>query len=109
MFSIFIIFKKKKIVPHIRLSGIIGSVGRFRQGLNFEGQKEIIENIDQLKEYPIMEYRVVELLKEIKSLITNKPKPEKWLDLSQAADYTNCSKTTLSWGYQNYVMRWLSI
>jgi len=35
MFSLFKIFKKKKIVPHIRLSGIIGSVGRFKQGLNF--------------------------------------------------------------------------
>ena len=42
-----------------------------------------------------MEYRIVELLKEIKNLITNKPKPETWLDLNQAADYSNCSKTTL--------------
>ena len=48
-----------------------------------------------------MEYRIVELLKEIKSLITNKPKPEKWLDLSQAADYTNCSKTTLRRNIKN--------
>ena len=43
MFSIFKIFKKKKIVPHIRLTGIIGSVGRFRQGINFAGQQEIID------------------------------------------------------------------
>ena len=43
MFSIFKIFKKKKIVPHIRLSGVIGSVGKFKQGLNFTGQQEIIE------------------------------------------------------------------
>ena len=43
MFSIIKIFKKKKIVPHIRLSGIIGAVGKFRQGLDFAGQKEIIE------------------------------------------------------------------
>ena len=43
MFSIFKIFKKKKIVPHIRLSGIIGSVGRFKQGINFAGQQEIID------------------------------------------------------------------
>jgi hypothetical protein len=41
MFSIFKIFKKKKIVPHIRLSGVIGSVGKFKQGLNFAGQQEI--------------------------------------------------------------------
>jgi len=49
MFSIFKIFKKKKIVPHIRLSGIIGSVGRFRQGLNFASQQEIIEKAFSIK------------------------------------------------------------
>ena len=43
MFSIFKIFKKKKIVPHIRLSGVIGSVGKFKQGLNFDSQQAIIE------------------------------------------------------------------
>jgi len=43
MFSIFKIFKKKKIVSHIRLSGIIGSVGAFKQGINFAGQQEIID------------------------------------------------------------------
>ena len=49
MFSIFKIFKRKKIVPHIRLSGIIGSVGRFKQGLNFAGQQEIIEKAFSIK------------------------------------------------------------
>ncbi len=49
MFSIFKIFKKKKIVPHIRLSGIIGSVGKFKQGLDFVGQKEIIEKAFSIK------------------------------------------------------------
>ena len=49
MFSIFKILKKKKIVPHIRLSGIIGSVGRFKQGLNFTGQQEIIEKAFSIK------------------------------------------------------------
>ena len=43
MFSIFKIFKKKKVVPHIRLSGVIGSVGKFKQGLDFVGQQGIIE------------------------------------------------------------------
>ena len=43
MFSIFKIFKKKKIIPHIRLSGVIGSVGRFTQGINFAGQQDIID------------------------------------------------------------------
>ena len=29
----FSIFKKKIVVPHIRLSGIIGNVGKFKQGI----------------------------------------------------------------------------
>ena len=49
MFSIFKIFKKKKIVPHIRLSGVIGAVGKFKQGLDFVGQKEIIEKAFSVK------------------------------------------------------------
>jgi signal peptide peptidase SppA len=49
MFSIFKIFKKKKIIPHIRLSGIIGSVGRFKQGINFAGQQEIIDKAFSIK------------------------------------------------------------
>ena len=42
-----------------------------------------------------MEYRALELLQEIKSLITNKAKPDKWLDINDAAAYTSCSKSTL--------------
>ena len=49
MFSILKVFKKKKIVPHIRLSGIIGSVGRFKQGINFAGQQEIIDKAFSMK------------------------------------------------------------
>ena len=49
MFSIFKIFKKKKIVPHIRLSGVIGSIGKFKQGLDFSGQQEIIKKAFSLK------------------------------------------------------------
>ena len=49
MFSIFKIFKKKKIVPHIRLSGIIGSVGKFKQGIDFTGQQELIQKAFSIK------------------------------------------------------------
>ena len=49
MFSIFKIFKKKKIVPHIRLSGVIGAVGKFKQGLDFAGQQEIIKKAFSVK------------------------------------------------------------
>jgi len=49
MFSIFKIFKKKKVVPHIRLSGVIGSVGKFKLGLDFAGQQELIEKAFSIK------------------------------------------------------------
>ena len=49
MFSIFKIFKKKKIVPHIRLSGVIGAVGKFKQGLDFAVQQEIIKKAFSVK------------------------------------------------------------
>jgi len=45
----FSIFKKKKIIPHIRLSGVIGSVGRFKQGIDFSGQQEIIKKAFSFK------------------------------------------------------------
>ena len=42
-------FKKKKIIPHIKLSGIIGNVGKFKQGIDFSGQEEIIKKAFSLK------------------------------------------------------------
>jgi len=39
----FSIFKKKKTVSHIKLSGVIGNVGKFKQGIDFSGQEEIIK------------------------------------------------------------------
>ncbi len=42
-------FKKKKIIPHIRLSGVIGSAGRFKQGIDFSGQQEIIKKAFSFK------------------------------------------------------------
>ena len=36
-------FKKKKIVPHIKLSEVIGNVGKFKQGIDFAGQEEVIK------------------------------------------------------------------
>ena len=46
------IFKKKKIIPHIRLSGVIGNAGKFRQGLDFTGQEEIIRKAFSIKKSP---------------------------------------------------------
>ena len=48
----FSFLKKKKIIPHIRLSGVIGSVGKFKQGIDFSGQEEIISKAFSLKKAP---------------------------------------------------------
>ena len=45
-------FKKKKIIPHIRLTGVIGSVGKFKQGIDFNGQEEIIKKAFAIKKSP---------------------------------------------------------
>jgi len=42
-------FKKKKIIAHIKLNGVIGNVGKFKQGIDFSGQEEIIEKAFSLK------------------------------------------------------------
>ena len=45
----FWIFKKKKVIPHIRLSGIIGSAGRFKQGMDLSGQQELLRKAFSFK------------------------------------------------------------
>ena len=45
----FSFFKKKIIIPHIRLTGVIGSAGRFKQGIDFSGQQEIIKKAFSIK------------------------------------------------------------
>mgnify|MGYP003309768659 CR=1 FL=1 len=42
-------FKKKKIIPHIKLSGVIGNVGKFKQGIDFSGKEDIITKAFSLK------------------------------------------------------------
>ena len=42
-------FKKKKIVPHLRLTGVIGNAGRFKQGIDFAGQEELIKKAFSIK------------------------------------------------------------
>ena len=48
----FSFLKKKKIVPHIKLSGVIGNVGKFKQGIDFSGQEEIILKAFSVKKAP---------------------------------------------------------
>ena len=45
-------FKKKKIVPLIRLNGVIGNVGKFKQGIDLSGQEEIIKKAFAIKKSP---------------------------------------------------------
>ena len=45
----FSFFKKKKIVAHIKLNGVIGNVGKFKEGIDFSGQEEIIKKAFSLK------------------------------------------------------------
>ena len=45
----FSIFKKKKVVSHIRLTGVIGNVGKFKQGIEYSGQEEIIKKAFSVK------------------------------------------------------------
>ena len=48
----FSFLKKKQIIPHIKLSGVIGNVGKFKQGIDFSGQEEIILKAFSLKKAP---------------------------------------------------------
>ena len=39
----FSIFKKKKVITHIKLNGVIGNVGKFKKGYEFAGEEEVIK------------------------------------------------------------------
>ena len=45
----FSFFKKKKIVSHIKLTGVIGNVGKFKQGIEYSGQEGIISKAFSVK------------------------------------------------------------
>ncbi len=42
-----------------------------------------------------MEYRIVELLKEIKGLLVGQEKKDKWVDIKEASEYCSVSSQTL--------------
>ncbi len=45
----FSFFKKKKTVAHLKLNGLIGNAGKFKQGIDFAGQEELIKKAFSLK------------------------------------------------------------
>ena len=59
----FSFFKKKKIVAHLKLSGVIGNAGKFKQGIDFSGQEKIIKkafNFDDFIIFYLIPYSVQE-------------------------------------------------
>ena len=45
----FSFFKKKTVIPHVRLTGVIGSAGKFKQGLDLASQKNILKKAFSFK------------------------------------------------------------
>ena len=45
----FSFFKKKKIIPHVKLNGVIGNVGKFKEGIDFAGQEDILKKAFSIK------------------------------------------------------------
>ena len=45
----FSFLKKKIIIPHVRLTGVIGAAGRFKQGMDLAGQKVILKKAFSFK------------------------------------------------------------
>ena len=41
------------------------------------------------------DYRTIELLRELKTLILGQPKKDKWIDINEASEYTSLSSSTL--------------
>mgnify|MGYP006095291925 CR=1 FL=1 len=50
----FNLFKKKTIIAHLKLNGVIGNVGKFKQGIDFSGQEEIIKKAFSLKKAKVI-------------------------------------------------------
>jgi len=50
----FSIFKKKNLIAHIKLNGIIGNAGKFKEGIDFSGQEEIITKAFSLKKAKVV-------------------------------------------------------
>ena len=45
----FSFFKKKIVIPHVRLTGVIGAAGRFKQGMDLAGQRVILKKAFSFK------------------------------------------------------------
>ena len=55
----FSFFKKKEVVPHVRLTGIIGSGGRFKQGMELANQRDILKKAFSVKKYLMLLFQLI--------------------------------------------------
>ena len=58
----FSFFKKKKTVAHLKLSGVIGNAGKFKQGIDFAGQEEQIKKAFSLKKAVCVAISILSLI-----------------------------------------------
>ena len=42
-----------------------------------------------------MDYRIIELLKEIKAIVQDKTASDKWMDITEVSNYTSLSKSSV--------------
>ena len=52
-----------------------------------------------------MEHRIIELLKEIKGLLTNGTEEDKWMDIKNASKYCGLSVQTIRRNYKSRKLR----
>ena len=55
----FSFFKKKKIVSHLRLTGVIGNVGKFKQGIEYSSQEEMIKKAFSVKKQRLLQFQLI--------------------------------------------------
>jgi ClpP class serine protease len=65
----FSFFKKKKTVAHIKLNGVIGNAGKFKQGIDFAGQEELIKKAFSLKKAFVLLLLLIHLVDHLFSHI----------------------------------------
>ena len=105
----FSIFKKKTVVPHVRLTGVIGSAGRFRQGMDLAGQKDILKKAFSLKKIshvaisinspggsPVQSHLIHDFIrnqaKKNKKKVIIFPAHEEWNEIGTVENYKNIIK-----------------
>ena len=77
----FSIFKKKTVIPHVRLTGVIGSAGRFRQGMDLASQQELLKKDRKNEEGRRATRKQEEQVPSLYPLTPNRPARRKLLEV----------------------------